>query len=83
MTIMLEQDANILNVILVKKGNISLMKTIDHEFREDNFACPHCGYVFSDCWEWPENGEDECCECKGKFSYCKEFTTHYCTEIIF
>jgi hypothetical protein len=55
---------------------------IDHEFRDDNFACPYCGYVFSDCWEWPDDGDDTCCDCNNKFSYSKDYQISYSTEKI-
>ena len=53
---------------------------IDHEFRRDCFVCPHCGYKFSDCWEWPENGERECDDCENKFSFTQDFVVYYSTE---
>lgn len=59
-----------------------MTEEIDHDRRTDNFACPHCGYVFSDCFEWSDSDDDICCECDKKFHYFKEHETFYSTEKI-
>ncbi len=57
-------------------------KEIDHEYT-DNIVCPHCGYQFSDCYEFEDqSGEIECYKCEGDFHYEREISVTYTTTKI-
>ena len=43
----------------------------------DEETCPYCGYEFSDSWELPDDGEDECPECGKKFYYNRNVSVSY------
>lgn len=42
------------------------MSKIDCSYT-DEVVCPHCGYEYSDSWEFSDYEEEECCECGESF----------------
>ena len=57
------------------------MNEIDHEFT-DTVVCPYCGYKFSDCFEWSDDGREECEECYKEFTFDRNVTIDYSTSRI-
>ena len=49
----------------------------------DEVVCPHCGFEYSDSWEFHLNNDNqqeiECCECQKSFYMIPEFSVHYST----
>ncbi len=46
---------------------------------EDEITCPWCGYVFTDSWEFSDEGEHNCGECEHDFYYNREVLVSYST----
>lgn len=45
----------------------------------DAITCPHCGYVYSDSFDYSE-GEQECSDCGRSFDLTRHVEVTYCTE---
>jgi DNA-directed RNA polymerase subunit RPC12/RpoP len=57
------------------------MKYIDHSSTQE-LVCPHCGFKFSDSWEWTgDDGDDECLECGKTFFWERMVEITYSTSI--
>ncbi len=54
-------------------------KGFDHEYT-DEITCPHCGYEYSDSWDFGrDEAEEECPECHDSFTYERIITCLYTT----
>lgn len=51
-------------------------KELDTEFTEE-VVCPHCGYVHTDSWEFPDEANKNCGECGKRFSFIRHTTVAY------
>jgi uncharacterized protein (DUF2225 family) len=57
-------------------------KVIDHSYTED-IVCPHCGYKFSDSYEFDsDSGELNCYECEKDFFFERNRSVNYTTSKI-
>ena len=54
---------------------------IEHEYTAE-VVCPWCGYEFTDSWDFPDDGEEECPSCWKPFKFSRDVTVDYCTEKI-
>lgn len=45
---------------------------IDHEQTQE-IVCPYCGYVFTDSYEYDDEGTAECENCDRRFSYERDY----------
>ena len=52
---------------------------IEHEGTAE-VVCPWCGHEFTDSWELPDEGEEECPVCWKHFKFYRDVTVDYATE---
>jgi hypothetical protein len=79
-------DGQLYSVGIVNYVNkIAFVKPIDidgeHDTEYTQYAvCPHCGHKHVDCFEWEDEGENNCNRCDLPFSYSRIVTIEYKTE---
>lgn len=52
---------------------------IDHDYTEE-IVCPHCGFEYSDSWDFSQDFDEiDCEECGKEFEFAREVETTYST----
>ena len=63
---------------LLHVGTVLDMPEIEHQYTTE-IVCPHCGYEFSDSWEFEDSGDAECYRCDLAFFFERQIEVTYTT----
>lgn len=68
------------NLIIVRQ--FTLKEDIEDLYSENEVTCPYCGYQSGDSVEYPNDGEEKCSQCGGKYNYSRDVDVSYSSNPI-